>query len=429
MISGSRTVCAVLILTIYLVLLAGCGDTFRPTIVPLPGVSGDPSSLSQAVVLSTNPSGRPGSDTHIDASGDTNVGIVAVGTNPVFLAKIGSTRALAINGDETLTFYLALLPTSTGINTITQPPGSTNAISAAASSNGNMYIANSGADSVTVVPGSQNVATGNVTVGTQPVSIASNASSNKAYVVNRGSNNVTVINAVDSTVATTIPVGLSPIWAVVSTDGLLAFVVNQGSGTVTVIDTILDQVAGPPITVGSSPNYAVYDSKLKRLYVNNSGSNSISVIKADLYDPANSIFPTLLQTIPLSAGPLPTALTVLADGTRAYVARGGCPAGTNQLSMPGILPSCTGDIVSVVDALGLREIGTITVGSGAVSIASSSDSQKVFVVNGNANSTSIIKTSTNTELLRINSPQQDPACDPATATCPLQVPFVVRSFP
>lgn len=429
MISGSRAVRAALLLAMYLVLLAGCGDTFRPTIVPLPGVSGDPGAFSQAVVLSTNPSGRPGSDTHINASGDTNVGVVTVGTNPVFLAKIGNSRALAINGNETLTFYLALLPTSTGINTITQPPGSTNAVSAAASSNGNMYVANSGANSVTVVPGNQNVAVGNVPVGTQPVSVASNASSNKAYVVNRGSNNVTVINAADSTVAATIPVGVSPIWAVVSTDGLLAFVVNQGSGTVSVIDTLTDLVVGPPITVGTSPNYAVYDNKLKRLYVNNSGSNSISVIKADLYDPANSIFPTLLQTVTLSAGPLPTALTVLPDGTRAYVARGGCPSGTNHLSMPGILPSCTGNIVSVVDALGLREIGTITVGSGAVSIDSSFDSLKVYVVNGNANSTSIIKTSTNTELLRVKSPQQDPACDSTTAVCPLQVPFVVRSFP
>ncbi|HWZ43650.1 MAG TPA: YncE family protein, partial [Candidatus Saccharimonadales bacterium] len=379
MISGFRAVRAVLFFAVLVVLVEGCSNTFRPTIVSVPGNSGDPSSLAQAVVLSTNPGGGPGSDTHIDVSGDTNVGVVNLGTNPVFLSKISNNRALAINSDQTVTSYLALLPQSTAINVITQPSGSLTGVSAAASSNGNIYVANNGSNNVTVIPGNQNVATGNVTVGSQPVSVASNAASNKAYVVNRGSNNVSVINAQDNSVAAAvIPVDTSPIWGLVSTDGRLLFVVNQGSGTVTVIDTVLDMpVASPPITVGSMPNFAFYDNKLKRVYVNNSGSNSISVIKADVFDPANSIFPTLLATINLSPGPLPTSLTVLADGSRAYVARGGCAAGINHISLPASLAGCTGNLVSVIDAVGLREMGTVTVGSGAVSIDASSDSSKV----------------------------------------------------
>ena len=434
MISGFRAVSAVLFLVTLVVLVEGCSNTFRPTIVPLPGTSGDPRSLAQAVVLSTNPSGGPGSDTHIDASGDTNVGVVSVGLNPVFLSKIASSRVLAINSDQTVTSYLALLPQSTAINVITQPSGSLTGVSAAASSNGNIYVANNGSNNVTVIPGNQNVATGNVTVGSQPVSVASNSASNKAYIVNRGSSDVSVINAVDSTVAAaTISVGASPIWGVVSSDGRLLFVVNQGSNNVTIIDTLLDQqvVSGSPITVGSMPNFAFYDNNLKRIYVNNSGSNSISVIKADVYDPAAvpPVVPTLLATINLSPGPLPTSLTVLADGTRAYVARGGCAAGINHISLPASLAGCTGSVVSVIDAVGLREMGTVTVGSGAVSIDASSDSSKVFVTNANLGSTSVIRTSTNAELLRIKAPQQNPACDPTTTTCPLQVPFMVRTFP
>ena len=44
-----------------------------------------------------------GSDTHIDVSGDSSVGIVPVGVNPVFLGKT-SNRAFVINrGDPTAT--------------------------------------------------------------------------------------------------------------------------------------------------------------------------------------------------------------------------------------------------------------------------------------------------------------------------------------
>lgn len=430
MISGSRAVLAVLLLAILLVLTEGCGNTFRPTIVPLPGQSGDPASLSQALVLATNPTG-PGSVTHINASGDTNAGVVRVGINPAYIAKIGNSQAMVINGDQTLSLYLALLPLAGAVNTITQPPSSANGISAAASSNGNIYVANSASNTVTVVPGSQNVAIGNVPVGSGPVAVATNSASNKAYIVNQAGNSVTVINTQDSTPGVTVPVGSSPIFAIPSTDGQLVFVVNQGSATVTVIDSVTDTVVpiAPTLATGASPNFAFYDSKLKRLYVNNSGSNSITVIKADQYDPTNNIFPSPLGTITLSPGPLPTSLTVLADGTKAYVARGGCSAGTNQVTLLANLGTCTGNLVSVIDTVGLREVRTITVGPGAVSIGSSSDSTRVFVVNAGANSASIIKTSTDTELIKIVMPQQDPLCDPTVSTCLRQIPFMVRTFP
>lgn len=430
MISGSRAVFAVLFLAILLVLVEGCGNTFRPTIVPLPGQSGDPASLSQAAVLATNPTG-PGSVTHINGSGDTNAGVVRVGINPVYLSKIGTSQALVINGDQTLSLYLALLPLSATVNTVTQPSGSANGISAAASSNGNIYVANSGSNNVTVVPGSTNVAIGNVPVGSGPVAVATNAASSKAYIVNQAGGSVTVINTQDSTPGVTIPVGTSPIFAIPSADGQLVFVVNQGSNSVTVIDSVTDIVVpiAPVLATGASPNFAFYDAKLKRLYVNNSGSNSITVIKADQYDPTNSIFPSLLGTITLSAGPLPTSLTVLADGTKAYVARGGCTAGTNQVTLLANLGTCTGNLVSVIDTVGLREIRTITVGPGAVSIASSPDSTRVFVTNAGANSASIIKTGTDSELIKIIMPQQNPLCDPTQVVCPLQIPFMVRTFP
>jgi hypothetical protein len=138
MISTMRTVWAVLVIAICAALVAGCGNTFRPTINFKPQPAGDPSSLGHAVILSTNPSGD-GSDTHIDVSGDTNAGIVTVGPNPVFLGKSGS-RALVINGDNSISLYLALLPLTTVVSRISLPPTVSGAIGGATSSNGNTRL-------------------------------------------------------------------------------------------------------------------------------------------------------------------------------------------------------------------------------------------------------------------------------------------------
>src|SRR5215472_143131 len=119
MISSMRTVWAVLAIAICAALVVGCGNTFRPTISFQTQPGGDPAPLGNAVVLSTNPAGG-GSDTHINVSGDTNVGVVNVGANPVFIGKALG-RAFVINGDNTVTVYIALLPTSIVASQITLP--------------------------------------------------------------------------------------------------------------------------------------------------------------------------------------------------------------------------------------------------------------------------------------------------------------------
>ena len=203
--------------------------------------------------------------------------------------------------------------------------------------------------------------------------IAGNAANNKIFVVNQGSGNVTEISTIDNTVIKDIPVGSNPIWAVMSTDGLFVFVVNQGSGTVSVIDTSLDIIlpcavspscpSGNAIKVGttaaSSPNFAFYDSKLRRVYISNTGAgeNTISVIQANGLDLGSNpqVLPTKLADIHVSGSP--TSLTALSDGTRVYAALGNCGAGVNHLTLPTSTASCTGNLVSVVDAVGLRETG------------------------------------------------------------------------
>src|ERR1051326_4211907 len=355
-----------------LLLAMGCNDTLRQFITPVPPPTGDPSALEHGITLSTNPvPSTTGSDMHIDVSGDSSVGIVPVGINPVFLGKSGN-RIFAINSGDistppTVSVYTALLPQSATVTTVTLPNAAGVPVAGGTSSAGNIYIANSASNTIDVISGSVLAVTATIPVGTQPVSIAGNASNNQIFVVNHGNNTVTQVSTIDNTVVKTIPVGSQPIWGVMSADGLFVFVVNQGDGSVSVIDTSLQSVIAT-VSVGitpatASPNFAFYESKLKRVYVSNTGEGTISVIKADSISSRTP--PVKLKDIVVSGTPV--SVSALSDGTKAYAALGNCTAGVNHLNILSQLSSCTGNLVSVIDTVGLRELRTIPVGRGAVS--------------------------------------------------------------
>lgn len=479
MISIRKALWLLLATAFFIVLVTGCNDTLRQFITPVPAPGGDPGVLSHAIVLSSNPAtptaSNPalGSDLHIDVSGDSVVSVVPVGPLPRFLGKT-TNKVFVLNGDGTVTSYLALLPQSAAISTVTLPPG-TVAQGGGFSNSGNFYVVNSGTappspsstNNVGVISATVSAITATIPVGTNPVAVAGNNSNNKIYVVNQGSNNVTVVSTVDNFVIGNIPVGTSPVWGVMAPDGVHVFIVNQGSNDVSVIDTLLDQVIAT-IPVGTSPNYAVFEPTNQRLYVSNTGSPTISVIKANGIDLANGILPTKIADIPLPAAA--DSVAALQDGSRAYAAMGGCPAGTNHTTIIANLPSCTGNQVAVIDAQALALRKVVTVGPGAVSIDAANNSSRVYVVSANdittvnpnppdpnqaprtfaTPSVSIINTASDTVLRQpvdasitslvptFHVPQQDPACVPTIdptfnktvpLPCPDQIPFVVRVVP
>lgn len=491
MTSSRKILWLVLVTAILIVLGTGCNDTLRQFITPVPGPGGDPGTLAHAVVLSTNPAtptaGNPavGTALHIDVSGDTVVGVVPLGVKPLFLGQT-SNRVLVLNAGNgadipaTVSSYIGLLPLSSPVTTVTLPPG-TVPQAGGFSSVGNFYVVNSGpldpsspsTNNAGVISSAVNAVTTTVPVGSNPVAIAGNGANNKIYVVNQSSGDVTVISTIDNFVVKTIPVGSSPVWGLMAPDGVHVFIVNQGSNSVSVIDTLLDQVIAT-IPVGTSPNYAFFEPKTQRVYVSNTGSPFISVIKANGIDLANQILPALIANVPITAPAISVA--ALADGTRAYAALGGCPAGTNHINIvtdPARLPACTGNQVAVIDTLSFTQSRLLTVGPGAVSIDAAGNSSRVYVVSANdittitdnvtpppgppqpprtfvTPSVSIINTNTDTVLRQaadpsvvslvptFHVPQQNPACVPTIdptfnnkvpIPCPLQTPFMVRVFP
>src|SRR5258708_32486314 len=88
MISKFRSFWLVLAAAACSVLLAGCGDTFRQFITPVPGPTGDSKALSHAVITATNPTATGlGSDMHVDVSGDSLAGAVPMGRNPLLFER------------------------------------------------------------------------------------------------------------------------------------------------------------------------------------------------------------------------------------------------------------------------------------------------------------------------------------------------------
>jgi YVTN family beta-propeller protein len=474
-------------MTLFMLAATGCNDQLRQFIIPVPKPGPDPGTLANSIVLSTNPAASSnGSTMHINVSGDTIVGVVTTGPNPVFF-DIASGRVFVINGDNTITTYIALLPTTPPFTTVVMPGTISGAIGAGAGATGNLFTANSGSNDSTVIAANLLASVATVPVGARPVSIAGNASNAKVYVVNHDDNTVTVIATTDNTVVKTIPVGAQPIWAVMSPTGADVFVVNQGSNNVSVIATATDTVIAT-VTVGASPNFAFYEPNRQRLYVSNTGESTVSVIKADGIDPNATppVLPVLLKNVAVSSPPVSVA--ALADGSKAYAALGGCPAGTNHTNLvspdttSGRIASCNGNQVSVIDATALIERTTIPVGAGVVSVATSSNSLRAYAVSAH-DTTKItsnvpspqqpgagvcttgstitctfstpsvydIQTSTDTTIPRTTdpsvtsspvatfvAPSQDPNCTPPIAVnfnksvpipCAGQIPFMVRTFP
>jgi YVTN family beta-propeller protein len=428
----------VLLAVVCVALLAGCNDTLRQFIVPLPKPGGDQQASGNAVVLSTNPVGN-GSTMHIDVSGDTIAGVVTAGVNPVFLGKGGS-NAFVINGDGTVTTYLALAPLAATVHTATASAGTSGTVAGGTSSSGNFFTTNSGSNDSSVISSAVSAITQVVPVGARPVAIAGNLANSKMYVVNNGDNTVTVVSTTDNTVVKTIPLPAhsNPIWGVMAQNGVQVFIVNQGDGTVdgsvSVIDTTLDIVFTTidlNLGTSASPNFAFYDPNRERLYVSNTGVNMVSVIKADGINlgVTPQILPTLLANVPVSGTPVSVA--ALNDGTKVYAALGNCPAGTNHTNLLANLASCNGNLVSVIDAAGLRESGTIAVGSGAVSVDVSGDASRAYAVAAHAGTVADIRAATNNVILSFPAPQQNLSCA-SPAVCPAnatQTPFMVRTFP
>ena len=162
------------------------------------------------------------------------------------------------------------------------------------SANNNMYVANFGSSTVSIISGSTDSVIATILVGRFPIWIAYAPPNNKLYVTNLGSSDVYVINGATNRVIKNIPVGNRPFGIAYNPSNNNVYVANAFDGTVSVINTSSDTVVStielvnivsPPPAIINPLFFAYYPANVA-MYVGAIGLVSVinSVSNADVKD-------------------------------------------------------------------------------------------------------------------------------------------------
>jgi DNA-binding beta-propeller fold protein YncE len=355
-------------------LIAGCGSTYRPVVTPVTPSGPAPQPASYAVVVSAPSPTTPGIATIVDYSGDTVLALAPIGNGPLTFSidELGA-NGYTLNSDGTLSNF----PISTTLQaknvTYSTLPSTADPVNIFSPSSG-LYAADLTGNVTDVFTGIPESFKESLDVATTPVMIAGpgltgqrifaisqNLSATPSGVECNTSPTTQTTGFADGielssyTVSSNIPVGKCPVFAIESSDQKRLFVLNRGDDTVTVINSqnntldactpFLNQsgqtvtchptlplsltavtatgVTPPNGTAGmvttAGPVYAEYNPATAQLVIADYDGGTISVIDVseDEYGNDSQTFGTT-YTIPV--GNNPAAVTVLADGSRAYTA-------------------------------------------------------------------------------------------------------------
>jgi YVTN family beta-propeller protein len=323
--------------------VAGCGNQYRPVVNPVRPTGPSPAPQAFAVAI-TQPTGvSTGIATVIDFSGDTILAQATIGNFPLdFTIDSPGATAYTIDRDGSL----SVIPISTSLQTKnvgTSTLGSTAIPINATVGIGNLYVIDASVNQIDVLTGSPPGLKQSLQFPVGLITLAGRSASTRFYAISQGvgqagtaspcatpSNYPTLPNGVASaleastfSISNTIPVGICPVYGLQSADGLRTFILNRGSGTVTVIDSqknILDTQfnSSGTLTLPAGPVYAELYDTTSQLVTANYDSNTISVmdVTTDAFDNDSPQFGTIHN---IAVGNGPTSVTILQDGTRAYV--------------------------------------------------------------------------------------------------------------
>lgn len=326
----------------------GCGNQYRPVVTAISPVGPAVQPTKYAVVISQPANATGGLVTMVDFAGDTNLVNASVGPTPYYLqlSTTGGT-GYTLNSDRTLSSFpiTTTLQTSNVATTTLLPGAAPNSIF---TNSANIYLTDPGRSAVaqfpltTAVPSLRQELP--VSPSYSPVYIAGIANGPRSYIINQNTTagapgQVLAIDSATVTITNTIPVGVTPVYGVMTADGNRAFILNKGSSSVSVINSESNaaDTTTPTIPVGNAPVWADLAPTRTELVVASAGDGvspgTVSIINIPLCtsatlptnpncDPNNPVdavgFGDVLATMPV--GRQPVMVTVLQDGTQAYVA-------------------------------------------------------------------------------------------------------------
>jgi YVTN family beta-propeller protein len=403
------------------VMLAGCGETYRPVVTPVAVTGPAPQPQSYAVVTTTATTTTPGLANIFDASGDTLLTQALLGNGPLALALSSTgTSATTANTDGTVNTFTPSTTLETKniqSSTLLQPAAPKNLLYTAT----NLFITEPDIPAVAVLTNSSSGVyqlTQQLPVPASPINVAGNSNATRVYSITQDNGSGTVafgdcetpsavttpgqvqsIEISTVTISRTLPVGICPVYGVASSDNNRTFILNRGSGTVTVINSPFNQLdttpnrqnfdsatgtltLPPPSGVAATafkagPVFADYYAPAAQLVTANYDSNTITIINVSL-DQFGNDSPLFGQAVTVPVGNGPATLTILRDGSRVYVA--------NQKD----------STVSVVSLTNYQVLATIPVTGHPISMAStfSTPYGQIYVLPSDQPYMSVIRTDT-----------------------------------
>jgi DNA-binding beta-propeller fold protein YncE len=430
-------------------LLAGCGAQYRPVVSAINPVGPASQPSKYAVAISNPGSGSPGLLTFVDFAGDTVLTTPQILSNPTYLALSPAANAssgFVINSAGSLNhFGLSATLITSQINQSTLSAGSSPVSITPltlSGTSGTVFVPEPGLSQIAALSSTGSLEQ-NIAVPDNPIYVVGVDGALRAYAISQGNGSdngsVSSIEAGNLAVASTITVGVDPVYGVMTADGKRAFILNKGSGTVSVMNVVNNgpDLAMPTIpatgTLGVNPIWADLSTTNSELVVLNAGDGvhpgSLSIISIPLCNAAaqptnpncnaaNPVdatgFGTVEATVPVGINPM--MVSILQDGTKAYVANAGVTCAPGDSGCTPVEGS-----VSVVDLISGTVTATIpavssasaTVGSnttpgslyghpGTISATTGTPTGKVYVTSPDNKYMTVIETDTNTVLTHVN---------------------------
>ncbi|MGM9428397.1 cytochrome D1 domain-containing protein [Hydrogenophaga sp. MI9] len=239
-----------------------------------------------------------------------------------------------------------------------------------------VYVANEGADTVSVLDATSFESLATVRVGRMPHNVQVSPDGKFVWVTNNGEPGPTagasahqgmahgaheamaqpgavwLIDTSTHAVVAQVPVGMHPAHVVVSPDGRMAYVTNGGDDTVSVVDTSARRTVAT-IAVGQFPHGLRVSPNGQEIYVANLKGGTVSVI-----DTASQ---KAVAQIAVGKGPAQTGFTP--DGRLAFV----------SLSQE--------NAVAVIDTVTRQVIRKVAVGTVPIQLYATPDSRTLLVAN------------------------------------------------
>jgi DNA-binding beta-propeller fold protein YncE len=449
-----------------LAICAGCGDTFRPIIIPNPPAFPDPRAAHTVVSINNNGSSNPGSIMVIDVSGDSNEGVANLGLVPVHAVQQTANQVLVVNQGSSGGFANSLMKVdffgvaiSGNPTTISLPADSgANFVATTESSQAYVLLPNyfdpiqmKVVPSFGVVNTLNNALFATVPVGVNPVAMAETPDGKKLYVVNQGDNSISSFNTLGRSPRTIDFNGFAtpfnaPVWVSARSDSQRVYVLN-GDGTLTSLDTTAqagttDKVVDAGLAVGRG-DYMLYDVIRDRIYVPSGKQIAIVDVSHDPPTilgnngnpiPIDTVAPALRNPRDVCFSSTPKDVTAVAvaalpDGSRAYVGS----FYEDNATPPNLCPQVTvvntssNTVGAKIPVPGFPNYDTLcSTTRFRFTMAAGGDSSRIYLASCDAGNVNIINTANDTYLLNVTAPPSArPPIPPDTQPPPQNPVFLI----